>query len=169
MATTKKLPPVVLEGCHIKWRNFAGVAKMYNAAGERNFVVALDEDTAKAMIADGWNIKFSKPYEEGDEPQPFIKVKIELDKGRPPNIVMISSRGRTKLTPELLEMLDYADIDTADVMFNSFFWEMNGKSGYNAYLKTLFVTIREDPLELKYADIDEVGVAGLVPDDQTPF
>jgi hypothetical protein len=39
-------------------------------------------------------------------------------------------------------------------------WDVNGKTGVKAYLKTLFVTIDEDALELKYgqtggADEDE--------------
>jgi hypothetical protein len=49
-------------------------------------------------------------------------------------------------------MLDYADIKTIDVMLNPYEWEVNGNTGVKAYLKTAFVTLNEDELELKYAE-----------------
>ena len=42
------------------------------------------------------------------------------------------------------------DIETVDLIVNGSYYEMNGKSGLKAYLQSMFVTIREDALELKY-------------------
>jgi hypothetical protein len=163
MATRKKLDPIILEGVRIMFRNFEGKEKQYNAKGERNFNIELDPKTAEAMLADGWRIKYLKPYEDGDEPKPIIKVKVELEKGRPPRIIMITSKGRTNLSqdPALIGMLDVADIKTADMELNPYWSEVNGKAGYSAYLRSLYVTIEESELDLKYADLDEVGASGV--------
>jgi hypothetical protein len=70
---------------------------------------------------------------------------------------MITSRGRTTLDEETCGLLDWAEMSNVDVILNPFDWEVNGKKGRKAYLKTLFVHILEDELELKYADVPEIG------------
>jgi hypothetical protein len=68
---------------------------------------------------------------------------------------MISSRGRTFLGEKEIEMLDWVDIKTADVILNPYVWVVGDKTGIKAYLQTLYITIVEDPLDLKYADLDD--------------
>lgn len=160
MAVPKKLDPLIIENARIILKNLAGVEKKYNAPGERNFAIALDGELAEEMIKAGWNIKFLKPREEGDLPQAILKVKINTGKGRPPRVVIVSSKGRTSLTEDMYGMIDYADIENVDLAINPSFWERDGRSGYTAYLRSIFVTIREDELDLKYADLDEVGPSG---------
>jgi len=152
---------VIMENVRIIFRNFAGREGMYNREGARNFCVLLDHDTAKAMAEDGWNVKFLKPRDEDEEEQPYLQVSVNF-KGRPPRVVMITSRGRNTLEEEQVELLDYVDIKTVDLIVNPYEWEVSGKTGVKAYLKSLFVTIEEDALELKYNDIDEA-------DGQEPF
>jgi hypothetical protein len=163
MAVKKQLDPIVFENVKIMFRNFAGQEKQYNAQGERNFCIELDRETAEAMLNDGWRIKYLKPYEDGDEPKPILKVKVELRKGRPPRVVMVTSKGKTDLSkePSLIAMLDVADIKMVDLILNPFWSEVNGKAGFSAYLKSIFVTIDESELDLKYADLDEVGADGV--------
>lgn len=145
---------LVLEDVRITHRNFAGKEGMYNREGDRNFSVLLDDPKlVDVMIKDNWNVKFLKPREEGDEPQPYIGVSVNF-RGRPPRIVMITSRGRTELGEDQCELLDYADIRQVDLILRPYDWNVNGKTGTKAYLKSLFVTIEEDALELKYADVD---------------
>lgn len=146
---------VVMENVRIVFRNFKGKEGMYNREGDRNFAVLLDEKTAKLMADDGWNVKYLKAREEGDEEQAYLQVSVNF-KGRPPRIVMITSRGRTDLGEDECELLDWADIRNVDLIVRPYDWSVNGKTGTKAYLKSLFVTIEEDELELKYADIDDV-------------
>jgi len=150
---------VVIENARIIFRNFAGKEGKYNREGDRNFAVLLDDVTAKAMEEDGWNIKWLEPREEGDEPQAYISVSVSY-KGRPPRIVMVTSRGRTALSEDEVELLDWADIKATDLILNPYSWAVSGKTGVKAYLKSMFVTIAEDALELKYADLEDLSPRG---------
>lgn len=146
-----------IDDARIVFRNFAGREGMYNREGERNFAVLLDDDLAKVLENDGWNVKYLKPR-EGDEEghlQPYLQVSVNFE-GRPPLVVMITSRGRTTLGADECEVLDWADIKMVDLIVRPYDWVVNGRSGTKAYLKSLFVTIEEDELELKYADLEQL-------------
>lgn len=147
---------VLMEGVRIIFRNFAGKEGKYNREGDRNFAVLLDDEVANAMAADGWNVKWLKPREDADEdetPQAYLQVSLNF-KGRPPRVVMITSRGRTHLDEDSVEMLDWADILNVDLIVRPYEWTVNGKSGIKAYLQSIFVTIEEDALERKYAELE---------------
>lgn len=170
MARGKKLEPAVLQDVRILLRNFTGTERKYNPPGKRNFAIALDPDVAAAMERDGWAIKAFKLREDEDIPQRFIKVNVEFDKGTPPRISMITSRGRTPLTKDMVEMLDVADIVSADVELNPYQYDViDGKPVYTAYLRKMYVTIREDELDLKYAELDEVGPGRRRDPQDVPF
>lgn len=145
---------VMMEGVRITFRNFAGKEGPYNSEGDRNFAVLLDEKTAKAMAEDGWNVKALKAREEGDPDQPYLPVAIGF-KIKPPRIVMVTSRGRTTLDEQSCEILDWAEIENVDLIVRPYEWSVNGKSGIKAYLKSIYVTVREDELEQKYAAMDD--------------
>lgn len=155
MAQQQEAKTFMIEDGQIIFRNFAGREGQFNPAGNRNFSVILDQKTAKAMLADGWNVRYLEPREEGDEETPYIPVAVNFNNW-PPRIVMMTSRARTNLGPDEVEVLDWANIEKVDLLCRAYEWTVNGKSGIKAYLKTLFVTIEEDYLERKYA-INEVG------------
>lgn len=145
---------VVLEGVRIGFRNFSGKEGQYNRAGDRNFAVFLEPDIATHMIEEGWNVKQLRPREEGDAPQDYIQVTVGF-KGKPPRIVMVTSKGRTNLGEEEVNILDWAEIRNVDLIIRPYSWEVNGKTGVKAYLQSIFVTIEEDELDLKYADVPD--------------
>lgn len=153
---------LLMEGARILFRNFAGKEGLYNAEGDRNFCVLLDQKLADQMSADGWNVKLLRAREEGDEPQPYIQVSVKYrgrngGKVRPPRVVMITSKGRTDLYESEVELLDWVDVRNVDLIIRPFEWAVNGKSGIKAYLKSLFITIEEDALELKYSEVPEAN------------
>lgn len=140
---------LTLEDVTIAFRNFEGKEDVYNRAGDRNFSILLDEDRAAQMLKDGWNVKRLKPREDEAEGQPYITVAVSY-KNRPPKIGMVTSKNITYLGEAEVEMLDWVDIEQADVTLNPYEWVVNGKTGVKAYLATLFVKIYEDYLQLKW-------------------
>jgi hypothetical protein len=148
----KENKQVIIEGARIIFRNFEGKEAQYNRAGDRNFAIVLPEDTAEQLLQDGWNVKFLEAREEGDTITPYISVAVNF-KNRPPRVVMISGDVRTNMDTENIALLDYADIQNVDCIFVAYEYNVNGKSGIKAYLKSLYVTVEEDELERKYAEI----------------
>jgi len=139
----------MVEDAPIIFRNFAGKEGQYNREGDRNFAVILTPEIAEQLLADGWNVKVLESREEGEDPTPYISVSVNF-KNRPPRVVLIAGDSRTQLDESSVEVLDYADIRTADLIARAYDWTVNGKSGTKAYLQSLFVTIEEDALEEKY-------------------
>lgn len=145
---------ITIEGARIVFRNFEGKEGKFNTAGKRNFCVLLDDELAKTFKEDGWNIKWLEPREEGDEPQAYIQVAVSFGV-IPPKIVLITSSGKQALDERNINILDWAEIENADVIIRPYNWEMNGKTGVKAYVKALYITIAEDEFERKYADVPD--------------
>lgn len=149
-------------GTAIRWRNFEGKAGKFNAEGDRNFCLVIDPDSADALQAEGFNIRFLKPRDEGDDPVPYLPVKVAYGKGRPPKIVMMTKRGKTELDETSISNLDWADIEKADIAINPYHYNVSGREGVKAYLKTMYVTIVEDEFEDRYYDVPESAKSILV-------
>lgn len=143
---------LIMEDARVVFRNFAGAEGMYNREGDRNFCVLLEDDLAEDMKTDGWNIKRLKPREGEEQGTAYIQVSVGF-KGRPPRMVMVTSKGRVELDEDSCILLDWADIDQVDLIIRPYHWNVNGRTGVKAYLKSIFVIIHEDYLELKYADV----------------
>jgi len=152
---------ILIENANTLFHNFAGKEGMYNREGDRNFCVLLDEDLAKELDKDGWNVKALRSREEGDPERPYLQVSVSF-RNRPPKVVMITSKGRTDLGEGEIELLDWVEISQIDLIIRPYTWEVGGKGGIKAYLKSLFVTIEEDALDLKYADVPEIGSSDYV-------
>lgn len=150
-------PPVLMEGVRIIFRNFRGEEGPYNPKGTRTFAVLLDEKVAEALAADEWNVKWLKPREDDEDegpPQPYLPVTVRFDV-YPPKVVLVTSRGRTHLDDHSIEMLDWANIINVDLIVRGFPWgPINDKSGLKAYVQSMYVTIEEDPLEMKYSEVE---------------
>lgn len=156
--TENRLPNAVLEDVRIGFLNFAGREERFNRKGIRNFCIFLPEDIAEAMAADGWNIKYLKAREEEPEsgPQAYIKVEVSY-RIRAPKIFMVTSRGKTPLGEGEVSMLDWVDITKVDLILNPSYWSVEGNTGIKAYLQSMYITIEEDELDLKYGEVPTSG------------
>lgn len=142
---------ITIEGAQVVFRNFAGDEKQFNRAGDRNFCIILDPGLAEELERKGWNVKFLRAREEGDEPRPYIKVKVKFG-DYPPRIVFLTLNGRNAIDEDLAEEIDRLEIENYDVTIRPYDWDVNGNTGRTAYLKTMYVKILEDPLDVKYAN-----------------
>lgn len=152
---------ILIEDAKIIFTNFSGrPTKFKPDGGEKTFCVVLPPKLAKEMAADGWNVRFPDERPDDDEEglakDPIIQVKLGYSpNARPPKVVLVTSNGKQHLTKDMVEILDSMDFSRIDVKFNSSNWEFGEKTGVKAYLKTMYLTVDEDELDMKYADIPE--------------
>lgn len=150
----RNIDNIIMEDAKIIFRNFSGEESRFNRAGQRNFnVVINDLDLAQNLIEDGWNLRARAPRDEGDEPSYLLQVAVSFD-NIPPKVWLVTRRGKTQLDAESIGTLDYAEIKNVDLTIRPYCWEIPSKdgpkSGVKAYLKTMYVTIEEDPFADKY-------------------
>jgi hypothetical protein len=147
---------IKLENVRLIWRNFAGEEKPFNTKGKRNFAIPLDEPLALTLREIGWNVK---DKEKDGEILYHLPVTVKMDGKRPPRIFLItlSKNSRTPIDEDTVMLLDWAEFEAVDVILRPFNWDVQGKQGVKAYLKSFYGILREDELEMKYADIPIEG------------
>lgn len=144
---------LVLEDITILWPNFRGERSQYNQAGDRSFHIAFDADdpTVPDLIAEGWNVR----ERETRDGHPFYALEVAVKfENWPPSILQIGeiTGNKTRLTADTVELLDTADYGRVDVELSPYRWDVNGRQGTKAYLRTMYVFVKESPLEIKYAE-----------------
>lgn len=167
---------LIIEDATMIFKNFAGREGKFNREGDRSFSVLLPPELAERLEREGWNIKYLKVREEGDIPQAHVHVSVSFDKGRPPKITMVTYNGcrhtsdvecrrkhrKTPIEEDMCDLLDHIDIQTVDLILNPYTWTVPGfgkelpRTGVKAYLKTMYVVLHEDYLDLKYGDLDDL-------------
>lgn len=153
MTGYKRIPNIEIEDAEIprSMRNFRGDPDVYTPkGGVRQFVVVIPPEMGETLQADGWNVKFKEPYEEGDDPRWTLRVAVRFD-NFPPNVNIIVNGRPTQLTEENVGLLDSAEIVSADIIISPSTYDVNGKVGVKAYLKELWATLHVSRFEAKHA------------------
>jgi len=156
---------ITIFGAKLIFKNFQGKVSSYNKNGEKTVGVLLPDDIAAKAEADGWNVKRLKPREDDPEyRQPYLTVKVNY-KFYPPEIYIVTSRGKTIQTEQSVATLDWANIQNVDIVIRPYHYpSVNGQpAGISAYVKSMVVTLDEDDVLKKYADVPDVGPANTMP------
>lgn len=178
--------PITIEHANIlpgMFRNFEGRESQYNQAGNRNFMVQIPEDEAQKLIDDGWHInEHLNPQTEQVEYRLKVKVRWS-DNVKPENdrlkiwLVYPTKKTMTLITPENASVLDFADIENADITVRAYHYNFNGNEGNSAYLNEAYITLVPSDLAGKYdgysvshdAPTDETSTGSLDDDKDIPF
>ena len=143
-----------LKGYKITFKNFTGreSANGYNRAGNRNFCVVLDDETAQQMLADGWNVRI-KEFDDGSHRNTLqVAVRYDIERFRP-TIYMVSPKSNGKflkraLNEDTVTELDSATVVSANMILNPSPWHnAMGNGGIKAYLTLGYFVIEKDPFE----------------------
>ena len=160
----KNIENIKIENARIVFRNLSGKPDKYNPrGGKRSFSVVIeDPEFANELKREGWNIKqFNQSPDSDEEPAHFISVKVSYN-NIPPHIYLCTSKNKTLLNEDTVGQLDYAEISNVDIVITPYQYEMNGRSGISAYVKTMYVTVVEDEFASKY-EYDDLD------DEEIPF
>lgn len=164
----RELPLFSIEGLEFVYKtNFAGEERPpYDDAGKRYFNAKIpDDNVARQMEAEGWNVKWTKPgpthpNPEEHVPEPFIVVNIGF-KFRAPTIVLIRDGKPTYITEKTLTLLDSVEFESVDIVVRARRHEVNG-GGYKAWLAEFYGHQKLSDMGKKYAYLLEQ----VSPEDQ---
>lgn len=169
---------LAIENARIIFRNFRGEASTFNAAGNRNFCLLIPKEQAYQLQEDGWKVKWPRVNDQDDDSRdPYIPVTVrffgqgtERD-GRDPKIFVRNSVNDpfVEYTEKMVSNLDNAEIENLDVVIRPREWEMNGKSGVKAYLKSMWVTLLQDEFYGKYYSTEPAEYEAPSEDEGVPF
>ena len=151
---------ITIENARIIYRNLSGKPDKFNPqGGKRTFSVVIDDSKfAEDLAKEGWNIKTFKPRDDEDEdPGHFLPVKVLYSDRSKPHIYLCTKKSKTMLNEDTVGSLDYAEIQSVDIVIRPYEYDVNGKCGVSAYVKTMYVNVVEDEFADKY-DYEEEEV-----------
>ena len=155
-----------IENAELRFRNFSGKGGKFNNEGNRNFCVLINPADAEALKAEGWNIRTLKPKNPDDEEVPYMQVKVNYDGFSKPIVYIITEIDgkpvkKNKLGEDDIDILDYAEIKKVDMVIRPYNYQTPDRSGIKGYLKSMFVTIKEDKFASKYMNVPDsaLGIA----------
>lgn len=150
-----KIGNIAIESATIRCRNFSGREDKFNPKGRMNFLCVIDDlSLVDKLKNDGWNVKQFSSRNDDEEGDFYIPVSVSY-KVAPPSIYLVTRRNKLRLDEDTVSQLDWAEIANVDLVISPSKWEVNGRSGVKAYLKTMYVTVVEDFFSDKYNDCEE--------------
>ena len=139
---------LTLWNAQLYFKNFSGAEGRFNNKGDRNFGVFIDDETAEKLSSEGWNVKFTKPDEDGYQ-RPYLKVKVNF-RGNP-KLYLVTSGNKTILDADTAGELDAMVFEKVDLKIRHAY--LKNYDVWTNYLDKGFFTALEDDLDRAYSDI----------------
>lgn len=156
------LEPISIENAEFLYSiNFEGREEGYNRTGKREFNVKISADDAEELTRRGWNIKWSQPGKNHPNPdehvsEPYLKVSVGY-KFRPPTIVLIKDGKPSYITEDTIALVDSTEFSNVDMVITGSWYDVDGTTGYKAWLKEMYGTVVMTDMAKKYAWLDNAG------------
>ena len=146
---------LVFENVGIIYPNFRGEKSQFNEEGKRNFNICFeDPDLAQDLLNKGVHVR---ELSQGDEEILYlVKIRVNFNSKFPPRIYTVHGEQEEIrfVSEEIVDMLDFRRIEFADLTVNLYEYK---PEHYSLYLKTLYLTLEESPLDAKYAHLEVRG------------
>lgn len=145
-----------IDGCQIIFKNFEGRGDKFNREGDRNFSLRIDdENTADALVKEGWNVRIKEGRDEDEGPFMRLPIKVKFT-NYGPNVYLRTGDRVNELNEESIACLDNIEIDSVCMDVRPYDWDVNGRTGRTAYLQSIEVVQRIDRFAARYANNEEV-------------
>lgn len=145
-----------IDGRQIIFKNFEGRGDKFNREGDRNFSLRIDnEDTADALVKEGWNVRIKGGRDEDEGPFMRLPIKVKFT-NYGPNVYLRTGDRVNELNEESIACLDNIEIESVDMDIRPYDWDVNGRTGRTAYLQSMEVVQRIDRFAARHANNEEV-------------
>lgn len=145
-----------IDGRQIIFKNFEGRGDKFNREGDRNFSLRIDnEDTADALVKEGWNVRIKEGRDEDEGPFMRLPIKVKFT-NYGPNVYLRTGDRVNELNEESIACLDNIEIESVDMDIRPYDWDVNGRTGRTAYLQSMEVVQRIDRFAARHANNEEV-------------
>lgn len=144
-----------INGRQIIFKNFEGRGDKFNREGDRNFSLRIDdENTANALVKEGWNVRIKEGRDEDEGPFMRLPIKVKFTTYGP-NVYLRTGDRVNELNEESIACLDNIEIESVDMDIRPYDWDVNGRTGRTAYLQSMEVVQRINRFAARYANNDE--------------
>lgn len=147
-----------IDGRQIIFKNFEGRGDKFNREGDRNFSLRIDdENTADALVKEGWNVRIKEGRDEDEGPFMRLPIKVKFT-NYGPNVYLRTGDRVNELNEESIACLDNIEIDSVSMDIRPYDWDVNGRTGRTAYLQSMEVVQRIDRFAARYANKNDEEV-----------
>ena len=154
MANEKKL--ISIENTRFIFKtNFSGdpARDTYGSDARRANIIISDPQQAEELLAEGFNVKQTKPRDDDEnfEPTYFVAINVNYDSSWPPKIYLVSGDAEpVPLDEESIDILDKIYVINVNAVLNPYHNQKTGRC--SLYVRTMYVEqdVEDDPFAMKY-------------------
>ena len=170
-----RIPDINITEGQIAYSNFSGNPTQYNPeGGKRSVTFVIPNEIADDLKAEGWPVR-EQNFDDGTSRyllDAAFLFRTRNGQPRDPKIFIVRDKKLIHVTEDTADALDRADIVSVDAVIAASYWEYAGRSGIKAYINSMYLTIKENPIDAKYRKMMEeepLFISNDIDDDNLPF